>query len=61
MKILYFQAHPVYGATENYVYTLAQRLNKADFQVGILYPDVEVYCQLLQNSWKRTGQLEVNI
>ncbi|MBE9214516.1 glycosyltransferase [Plectonema cf. radiosum LEGE 06105] len=40
MKILYFQAHPVYGATENYVYTLAQRLNKADFQVGILYPDV---------------------
>ncbi len=42
MKILYFQAHPVYGATENYIYTLAQRLNKADFQVGILYPDVPV-------------------
>ncbi|NJM20677.1 MAG: glycosyltransferase family 4 protein [Richelia sp. SM1_7_0] len=40
IKILCFQAHPVYGATETYIYTLAQRLNKADFQVGILYPDV---------------------
>ncbi len=42
MKVLYFQAHPVYGATENYIYTLAQRLNKVDFEVGILYPDVQV-------------------
>ncbi|MGB3756630.1 MAG: glycosyltransferase [Rivularia sp. (in: cyanobacteria)] len=41
MKILYFQAHPVYGATENYICTLAQRLNKVDFEGGILYPDVE--------------------
>ena len=41
MKVLYFQAHPVYGATENYIYTLAQRLNKVDFEVGILYPDVQ--------------------
>ena len=41
MKVLYFQAHPVYGATENYIYTLAQRLNKVDFNVGILYPDVQ--------------------
>ncbi|WP_414623413.1 glycosyltransferase family 4 protein [Calothrix sp. CCY 0018] len=40
MKVLYFQAHPVYGATENYIYTLAERLNKVDFEVGILYPDV---------------------
>ena len=41
MKVLYFQAHPVYGATENYIYTLAQKLNKVDFEVGILYPDVQ--------------------
>ena len=41
MKVLYFQAHPVYGATENYIYTLAQRLNKVDFNVGILHPDVQ--------------------
>ena len=41
MRVLYFQAHPVYGATENYIYTLAQRLNKVDFEVGILYPDVQ--------------------
>jgi glycosyltransferase involved in cell wall biosynthesis len=40
IKVLYFQAHPVYGATENYLSTLAQRLNKDDFEVGILYPDV---------------------
>ena len=41
MKVLYFQSHPVYGATENYIYTLAQGLNKVDFNVGILYPDVQ--------------------
>lgn len=40
IKVLYFQAHPVYGATENYLSTLAQGLNKDNFEVGILYPDV---------------------
>jgi glycosyltransferase involved in cell wall biosynthesis len=39
-RILYFQAHPVYGATENYLSTLAKHLNKATFDVGILYPNV---------------------
>lgn len=43
MKVLYFQAHPVYGATENYIYSLAQQLNKADFQLGILYPNLPVF------------------
>ncbi|NJL64709.1 MAG: glycosyltransferase family 4 protein [Methylacidiphilales bacterium] len=40
IKVLYFQAHPVYGATENYLFTLAQGLSKENFEVGILYPDV---------------------
>lgn len=39
-KVLYFQAHPVYGATENYLSTLAQGLNKNNFHSGIIYPDV---------------------
>jgi glycosyltransferase involved in cell wall biosynthesis len=38
MRLLYFHAHPVYGATANYLFTLADNVNKADFEVGILYP-----------------------
>ena len=40
MRILYFQTYTVYGATEKYIYALAEKINKANFQVGILYPDV---------------------
>ena len=40
MRLLYFHAHPVYGATANYLFTLADNVNKTDFEVGILYPDV---------------------
>ncbi|MBD0388948.1 MAG: glycosyltransferase [Nostoc sp. C3-bin3] len=49
IKVLYFQAHPVYGATENYLFTLAQSLNEDNFEVGILYPDalgVEAFTKL---------------
>jgi glycosyltransferase involved in cell wall biosynthesis len=38
MRLLYFHAHPVYGATANYLFTLADNVNKTDFEVGILYP-----------------------
>lgn len=38
MKLLYFHAHPVYGATGNYLFDLAENVNKVDFEVGILYP-----------------------
>ncbi|NJL11266.1 MAG: glycosyltransferase [Calothrix sp. SM1_7_51] len=40
IKVLYFQAHPVCGATESYLSTLAQGLDKKKFQSGIIYPDV---------------------
>ena len=39
MRLLYFHAHPVYGATANYLFTLAENVNKTDFEVGILYPN----------------------
>ncbi|MBV6627759.1 MAG: glycosyltransferase [Rivularia sp. (in: Bacteria)] len=40
MKVLYFQAHLAYGAAEEYLNTLAEYINKIDFKVGILYPDI---------------------
>ena len=38
MRLLYFHAHPVYGATAKYLFTLAENVDKIDFEVGILYP-----------------------
>ena len=49
MRLLYFHAHPVYGATANYLFTLAENVNKIDFEVGILYPSfpqLEAFKQL---------------
>jgi glycosyltransferase involved in cell wall biosynthesis len=42
IDLLYFQQNPVFGATEQYLYDLAERIDKRKFRVHLVFPDLPV-------------------
>ena len=40
MRVTFFQPHPVYGATEYHLKTLAEKFDRDRYEVAIIYPDV---------------------